>query len=390
MNSENQEKNIHDPKSSKREESNKKILILPPELRSDTTNVKTISPLFIRNKYLKVLKDREEKLKIIQKKRERIFNSELSGLVNKITKSKVGQDNSNETLDFNNLFPNVSKEEDNILFEFYQSTDTINISKKYLNIILKKYIDLTSYSLNLFDPESGCFYPILTQDLDEETSVNMLVERKDPILSETKDGIGRIEFSKKFIKNIFFRKKLSEYVLSRYSGFIYGFLNFGFTTAYLFIFFNKNSEPKREILQNLLNELTHKLKPILPLLNRELAVRFNRNSFEHDIVGKMYRYLKEYATKHQNFFVIHIKIENYFEVIGRIFLKIKVIDELKKIMNEHERLVDHQHDNIIYICIENREGDINKVLDEHCKNGFVYQVEIMKYKDDGKNLYTYY
>ena len=382
----------------KKEEPPKKILILPPELRVDKSDVQTISPGFIRNKYIKVLIEREEKLKILQKKRERIFNSELSGLVNKITKSKTespvesSKPISTETTtkpDFSNIFPQESLTDDEFISNIYASSNPRKKASIYILNIIQKYFDLKSFSFNLFFVESGVYFPLITYNLDRETSTNLIIAQDDPILSKLKDKYCFVHFNKKFIKNPFYRKKFSEISLGKYTGFLIVPVPLEHTKALLCLFSDTQIEPKSETFQLLTQELERKTKPLLPLFQKELHTEFGVKNYENDLIGKVYQYIHHYITSFGHCNIIHIKIENYFVVIGRIFLKLKVIDELKKILEETDRLVDYIHNEILFISQVDKKEEISKILDENCKNGFVYDVVSMSYFEDGKNLYFY-
>lgn len=392
----------------------KTIFLLPLDLKGIKQT--RITPKFIREIY-----DTEKANKLpehIEKKKKNIFTAELNRLIGKIAeKNKAEKTQTKETaidlrptpeeleeavllaeesevkivepvIEANDKLPDT--EAFHLLNKIYLNQNTIENANQYLQLLFNS-LGIKAYSLFYYEPHSYAYYPVLSHGLSERAQTNLLFHSNDKFIQNRTEGYTHLFFQPVLVNDIFFKKKLSPIEFSNYSSIVLKFLDSHNLTGLVAIFFDRDANPTEEVIDNLAKAIDRNIEPLVPFLNsyfeNEKSQRLDSFDFMRKVIHGIQIHSKDLG---EEYYFTKLKIKNFLQIEDAVNKKAQLIHLLRKHLLEKEGIVNFSHNEILLLTKENVVGKIIQYISENAETDFQFEINPLKYPDNGKNLYLYF
>jgi hypothetical protein len=395
----------------------KTIFLLPLDLKGKKQT--RITPKFIRDVYNT---DKVEVLpEHLQKKKKNIFTVELNRLIGKISEKNKNPEAKKETQALEEIeipvLPTVenpieaiviastppvesihaandSLPEDQNSFEFlnkiYADENAVENADLFLKSLFEK-LGIKAYSLFFYEPHTFTYYPIFANGLTEKTKTNLLFQSHDKFLQNRQEGYIHLYFQPVLVNDIFFKKKLSPVEFTNFSSLLLKFLDSHNLSGLISIFFEKDANPSPDEIELLSKSIDKNIGNLIPFLNSHFESQKNARLDSFDFLRKIIHGIHIQAKNFEGeFYFTKIKITNFLEVEDAEAKKKSLVLMLKNHLLEKEGIINISHNETILLTKENEVGKILNYLSENAKTDFQFQVNALKYPDNGKNLYLYF
>ena len=364
----------------------RKIFILPFDLKARDINNKFISPGFIKECSVE-LQSKTGLNPFIEKKRSKIFNPELSKLIEKVTGVKES-DSLNTKLA--NFIPSVSKDNYGFFHTLFVEGDEKTGLSRYIENILKN-TDFSIFCIHLLNEYTNCYEPILFSGLTDVEVSNYIFVEGDKIFSDKQQDFEMIRFDEENRNNPFFEKKFSSNLFKTYQGLYISFKKYADVKISISLFFHPQTKRDNTIITQIFSEIEFSLSGLYPAYKKiqdSMVPVVPENNFLEELVQEVIHFTKNgsracYFTK--------ITIQSSTITPNFNTIKLTLVSELDSLLHgEYNKIIEYSYNEIIILSTENCIAEVRERTKEVLGTDISYALSNLRYPDEGRNLYLYF
>lgn len=295
----------------------------------------------ITPKYIRENQEAKKKEELILKKKETIFNKDLSGLINqvkqkpKLEPSKVSVESPKKEL---------NKKLSDLLELIYSSENQNPLVYNYLNTILFD-ANVNSYIILRLDEANQIYSSMMYSGVSEETFYNSHFYKDDPFILFQDSNLKKIEFSSENMENIYFKKKFSDSDLKDYSGFY--FLKIGYNQNYFIImlFYKlKLVLDFKKFEEKIISQIEY-ISYLIPFFNKLVQEAEEKITGEElDILSEKLNLIRKKISHFKETYLYSIIILEKENDI--LIIKKKLLSILDKVLNSKSLVIDSSYNKI--------------------------------------------
>lgn len=377
------------------DEKTRKIFILPFDIKEKDIANRYISPGFIRKSRQQNQVSNSHFTEEIQKKRQRIFNSGLSQLIDKVSDTPDESGYQPETIpppsqpsyQLSSLFDTSQIELYNLFYNIYIQAQPSESIQSYLKTQVQS-CDIDSFILHYYNRIDASYHPLLHHNIDENTIINYTFDISDKTIQKTEERYRTIKFTEYLEKDAFLAKKFSQQLLEKYIGMIIGFLTIGNQQIAISLFYDLNTKRSPEKISNFYHSLQENETFLYPSLNQLINQHNYIDRKKSDLLTRALYFLRSYTRNgHRPCKIYEISIHssngsgNLSQYKQDIFQKLQ--DKLQI------KYLDIQYDKFLLLSDKLTTNEIEKSLQEIMPKPLDFSLLSFNYPQDSHNLYRY-
>ncbi len=313
----------------------KKFFLIPLDIKSNAR----ITPKYIREN-----QEAKKKEELILKKKETIFNKDLSGLINQVKQKPK--------LEPKEILVETKKKELNkkfsdLLETIYTEENQIQNVYKYLSTILFD-ANVNSYIVLRLDEPNQIYSSMLYSGVSEETFINTNFYKNDSFIQFGNSNLKRIEFSSENLEDVFFKKKFSDIDLKEYSGFYFLKIEYNGNSFIILLFYKLKLILDFKKFEEKINSHSEEISYLIPFFNKlVIENEFKKTNKDLDIITEELNLIRKKISINKETYLYSILIlEKGNDVSG---IKKKVLSILDKILSTNSTIMDSSFNKITII-----------------------------------------